>query len=114
MPCGIEGNQLTSDNLPSNTILCYSKTEYEKSRGHRANCTVPSAYAVTSMAAAAGKQDDGNDDQPKGAVIKQIAKTVIHNRSSTKLIGEREWLLCYHIMTNLEKGARKRAHLADF
>ena len=79
----------------------------------KARC--PRGYAVISaMAAAAGKQNDGNDDQPKGAVIKQIAKTVIHNRSSTKLIGEREWLLCYHIMTNLEKGARKRAHLADF
>lgn len=36
------------------------------------------------MTAAAGKQDDGNDDQPKGAIVKQIAKTVIHNRSSVK------------------------------
>lgn len=40
------------------------------------------------MTAAAGKQNDGNDDQPKGAVVKQIAKTVIHNRSSIKSIGE--------------------------
>ena len=34
------------------------------------------AYAIT--AAAAGIQNDGNDDQPKSAVIKQIAKTIIH------------------------------------
>ena len=34
------------------------------------------------VAAAAGKQNDGNDDQPKGAVFKQIAKAVIHTRSS--------------------------------
>ena len=71
-------------------------------------------YAVTSMTAAAGKQNDGNDDQPKSAVVKQIAKTVIHNRSSTKLIGEHERLLCYHIMTKGEKGERKLAHFADF
>ena len=37
---------------------------------------------ITSMTAAAGKQNDGNDDQPKGAVVKQVAKAVIHNRSS--------------------------------
>ena len=50
----------------------------------------PGAYAVISaMAAAAGKQNDGNDDQPKSAVVKQIAKTVIHSRSSIKSIGER-------------------------
>lgn len=49
----------------------------------------PRAYAVISaMAAAAGKQNDGNDDQPKGAVVKQIAKTVIHNRSSKKSLEE--------------------------
>jgi hypothetical protein len=40
------------------------------------------------MTAAAGKQNDGNDDQPKGAIVKQIAKTVIHIRSSIKSIGE--------------------------
>ena len=45
-------------------------------------------YAFTSMIAAAGKQNDGNDNQPKGAIIKQIAKTVIHNRSSIKSLGE--------------------------
>ena len=42
----------------------------------------PQAYALTLVVAAAGKQNDGNDDQPKGAVFKQIAKAVIHNRSS--------------------------------
>lgn len=37
------------------------------------------AYAVILLVvAAAGKQNDGNNDQPKGAVIKQIAKAVIH------------------------------------
>jgi hypothetical protein len=50
------------------------------------------------VAAAAGKQNDGNDDQPKGAVIKQIAKTVIHSRSSIKSIGKPEGapLLSYY------------------
>lgn len=56
----------------------------KKPRGHRAKKHgAPGAYAVIlAMAAAAGKQNDGNDDQPKSAVVKQIAKTVIHNRSS--------------------------------
>ena len=83
----------------------------------RAPCNLHGAlgrYAVTSMTAAAGKQNDGNDDQPKSAVIKQIAKTVIHNRSSTKLLGSPRGLLCYHIMTKEEKGARKRVPFADF
>ncbi len=50
------------------------------------------------MTAAAGKQNDGNDDQPKSAVVKQIAKTVIHNRSSIKSIGELSFapLLSYY------------------
>ena len=60
------------------------------------------------VAAAAGKQNDGNDDQPKGAVFKQIAKAVIHNRSSKKSLGEQaSLLLCYHIMTKVEKRERK-------
>ena len=49
----------------------------------------PRAYAVLSaMAAAAGKQNDGNDDQPKSAVVKQIAEAVIHNRSSLNSLKE--------------------------
>ena len=48
----------------------------------------PGAYALALAVAAAGKQNDGNDDQPKSAVVKQIAKTVIHNRSSKKSLGE--------------------------
>jgi hypothetical protein len=50
------------------------------------------------MIAAAGKQNDGNDDQPKSAVVKQIAKTVIHNRSSQNSIGEPRFapLLSYY------------------
>ena len=62
------------------------------------NARRPRAYAVTSMIAAAGKQNDGNDDQPKGAVVKQIAKTVIHNRSSQNSIGEPRFapLLSYY------------------
>ena len=44
---------------------------------------------LSAVAAAAGKQDDGNDDQPKSAIVKQIAKTVIHNRSSMKSLKER-------------------------
>jgi hypothetical protein len=46
------------------------------------------AFMSSAMTAAAGKQNDGNDDQPKGAIVKQIAKTVIHIRSSIKSIGE--------------------------
>ncbi len=63
----------------------------KKAPGHRAKKHgAPGAYAVIlAMTAAAGKQNDGNDDQPKSAVVKQIAKTVIHNRSSIKSIGER-------------------------
>ena len=60
----------------------------KKSRGRRARSTAPSGFMPLAVAAAAGKQNDGNDDQPKGAVVKQIAKTVIHNRSSIKSIGE--------------------------
>jgi hypothetical protein len=41
------------------------------------------------MTAAAGEQNDGNDDQPKGAVLKQVAKAVIHNCSSVKIAEER-------------------------
>jgi hypothetical protein len=47
------------------------------------------------VAAAAGKQNDGNDDQPKGAVVKQIAKTVIHNRSSIKSLKK---LFCFSVI----------------
>ena len=66
----------------------------------------PGAYAVTLAAAAAGKQNDGNDDQPKSAIVKQIAKTVIHNRSSVKSLKKQiVLLLCYHIMTRKKKGA---------
>ena len=86
----------------------------KKSRGRRARSTAPSGFMPLAVAAAAGKQNDGNDDQPKGAVIKQIAKTVIHSRSSIKSIGKPEGLLCYHIMTKEEKGARKSAPSADF
>lgn len=68
----------------------------------------PRAYAVRSMTAAAGKQDNGNDDQPKSAIVKQIAKTVIHNCSSVKSNRGALCLpLCYHIMTKEEKGATK-------
>lgn len=42
------------------------------------------AARTTAAAAAAGIQNDGNDDKPKSAVVKQIAKTVIHNCSSKK------------------------------
>ena len=56
----------------------------------------PGAYAVIlAVAAAAGKQNDGNDDQPKGAVVKQIAKTVIHNRSSIKSLKK---LFCFSVI----------------
>ena len=40
------------------------------------------AFSLSAVIAVAGKQNDGNDDQPKGAVVKEIAKTVIHNCSS--------------------------------
>ena len=53
--------------------------------------SAPEAYAfalAATAAAAAGKQNDGNDDKPKSAVVKQIAKTVIHNRSSKKSLKE--------------------------
>ena len=64
--------------------------EYEKKpKGAVQNARRPRAYAVTSMTAAAGKQNDGNDDQPKGAVFKKIAKAVIHNRSSKNRLGSR-------------------------
>ena len=35
-----------------------------------------------SVSAAAGEQDNGNDDDPDAVVIEQIAETVIHNGSS--------------------------------
>jgi hypothetical protein len=34
--------------------------------------------------AAAGENDDGNDDQPDAVVVKEIAEAVVHNRSSLK------------------------------
>ena len=43
------------------------------------------AYAVKSVVAAAGKQNDGNDDQPKGTVIKKIAEAVIHKSFLPKI-----------------------------
>ena len=55
----------------------------------------PGAYAFTLVAAAAGKQNDGNDDEPKSAVVKQIAKTVIHNRSSIKSLKK---LFCFSVI----------------
>ncbi|MBR5119793.1 MAG: hypothetical protein IKV02_02235, partial [Clostridia bacterium] len=65
-------------------------------------------YSQLAMTAAAGKQNDSNDDQPKSAVFKEIAKAVIHNRSSKKSLGEQaSLLLCYHIMTKVEKCERK-------
>ena len=65
-------------------------------------------YSQLAMTAAAGKQNDSNDDQPKSAVFKEIAKAVIHNRSSKKSLGEQVFLLlCYHIMTKVEKCERK-------
>ena len=68
----------------------------------------PGLMRLLAVAAAAGKQNDSNDDQPKGAVFKQIAKAVIHNRSSKNSLKERvSWLLCYHIMTMREKCAKK-------
>ena len=67
----------------------------------------PQAYALTLVVAAAGKQNDGNDDQPKAVVVKQIAKAVIHNCSSLKSLKEHVCSpLCYHIMTKDEKCAR--------
>ena len=61
----------------------------------KARC--PRGYAVISaMAAAAGKQNDGNDDQPKGAVVKKIAKTVIHSRSSIKSL--KKHLFCSSVI----------------
>ena len=66
------------------------------------------------MAAAAGKQDDGNDNEPKSAVVKQIAKTVIHNRSSVRSLKELVvLLLCYHIMTKGEKCARNPSKIGE-
>lgn len=73
------------------------------------------AYAVKSVVAAAGKQNDGNDDQPKGTVIKKIAKAVIHksflpkNRSRNT-----EVFLCYYSMSKGAKCARKTSYFADF
>lgn len=66
------------------------------------------------MIAAAGKQNDGNNNQPKGAVVKQIAKTVIHNRSSIKSSREAMGLLCYHIMTKDGKCASKVSVFVGF
>ena len=68
----------------------------KKSRGRRARSTAPSGFMPLAVAAAAGKQNDGNDDQPKGAVIKQIAKTVIHSRSSIKSL--KKHLLCSSVI----------------
>jgi hypothetical protein len=41
------------------------------------------------LVAAAGNEQDGNDDQPDPVVVKQIAQTVVHIRSSViKLTGK--------------------------
>ena len=67
-----------------------TRGEYEKSPGapcKKARC--PGASSLSAVVAVAGKQNDGNDDQPKGAVVKKIAKTVIHNCSSQKITEER-------------------------
>ena len=74
----------------------------------------PRLYAVISMTAAAGKQNDGNDDQPKSAVIKEIAKTVIHNRSSTKLIGEPEGAPLLSYYDEREKRCKKTVAFCRF
>lgn len=82
--------------------------EYEKSPGGTVQTHgAPGAFVITlAVTAAAGKQNDGNDDQPKSAIVKQIAKTVIHNRSSVKSLKKQMvLLLCYHIMTSKKKGA---------
>jgi hypothetical protein len=57
------------------------------------------------MTAAAGEQDDCDDDQPEGVVIKQIAEAVIHNRSSLNKWKEQTSCLpfCYHFMADTEK-----------
>ena len=72
--------------------------------------SAPEAYAfalAATAAAAAGKQNDGNDDKPKSAVVKQIAEAVVHNRSSKKITETAIRLpLCYHIMTKEQKGAK--------
>lgn len=46
-----------------------------------------SAAVITSVAvtAATGKQNDRNDDEPNPVVVKQIAKTVVHDSSSKVL-----------------------------
>jgi hypothetical protein len=44
--------------------------------------------------AAAGDNDDGNDDQPDAVVVKEIAEAVVHNRSSLK--GSPEWVFPTH------------------
>ena len=64
------------------------KIEYENPRAPCFLHGALGAFMSLAMTAAAGKQNDGNDDQPKSAVVKQIAKTVIHNRSSQNSIGE--------------------------
>ena len=57
----------------------------------------PEAYAVIlAVTAAAGKKNDGNDDQPKGAIVKKIAKTVIHNRSSIKSL--KKHTVCFSVI----------------
>ena len=47
----------------------------------------PALYAVMEResVAAAGQENDGNDDDPEAVVVvKQIAKTVVHNDFSLK------------------------------
>ena len=88
--------------------------EYEKIGGTVQKARCPRGVCgVLAMTAAAGEQNDGNDDQPKGAVVKQIAKAVIHSRSSIKSLKEQsDSPLCYHTMTKVEKCARNSSKYA--
>lgn len=66
-----------------------SRPTYDYLQGLRFVESVASASAavVTSVAvtAATGKQNDRNDDEPNPVVVKQIAKTVVHDSSSKVL-----------------------------
>jgi hypothetical protein len=58
------------------------------------------------MSAAAGEQENGNDDDPDAVVVKQIAEAVVHNRSSLKGRGRCLLPFCYQYMRAHRKGAR--------
>ena len=61
-------------------------------------------------AAAAGEQNDCQDDQPYPVIVKEIAKTVVHNRSSFKIrrgiSDARQTPFCYQNMRKARKCAR--------